>query len=60
MPAILREDASLLPAMAVLTLAYTLLAVLGLNWAIVGGAGSPVWPASGLAFAGLLIGGVRL
>jgi two-component sensor histidine kinase/integral membrane sensor domain MASE1 len=40
--------------------AYTLLAWLGLNWAMVDGAGSPVWPASGLAVAALLVWGIRL
>lgn len=44
---------------AVLTIAYTLFAYIGLNWAVVAGAGSPVWPASGIALAGLLIGGLR-
>ncbi|MEY4056478.1 MAG: hypothetical protein RL519_1813 [Pseudomonadota bacterium] len=46
--------------MLVLGLAYTAFACLGLNWAQVMGAGSPVWPASGVALAGLLLGGLRL
>lgn len=47
-------------AMLILGIAYTALAWLGLQWAAVMGAGSPVWPASGLALGGLLLGGIRL
>ena len=36
------------------------LAVLGLQWARVGGAGSAVWPAFGVALAGLLLWGWRV
>lgn len=43
-----------------LAAAYWLLALVGLNWAAVQGAGSPVWPAAGVALAGLLLGGARL
>lgn len=43
-----------------LTLAYFLAAVLGLQWAVIDGAGSPVWPAAGVGFAGLILCGVRL
>jgi PAS domain S-box-containing protein len=43
-----------------LFLAYGALAVLGLQWARVGGAGSAVWPAFGISLAGLLLGGWRL
>lgn len=43
-----------------LFVAYTVLAYLGLNWAVIGGAGSPVWPATGAALAGLVLGGIRL
>ncbi|KYF53089.1 hypothetical protein BE04_10070 [Sorangium cellulosum] len=39
---------------------YFLLALLGLQWATVGGAASPVFPAAGVALAGLLLGGPRL
>ena len=46
--------------MLALGLAYTALAWLGLQWAAVMGAGSPVWPASGVALGGLLLGGIRL
>jgi PAS domain S-box-containing protein len=49
-----------IPALGLLTLAYAATAYVGLKWATVGGAGSPVWPASGVALAGLLIGGIRL
>jgi len=40
--------------------AYWLAATLGLLWAQISGAGSPVWPAAGVALAGLLIGGIHL
>ncbi|SFG11362.1 PAS domain S-box-containing protein/diguanylate cyclase (GGDEF) domain-containing protein [Palleronia marisminoris] len=40
--------------------AYWMTAVLGLQWASVSGAGSPVWPAAGVGVAGLLLGGWRL
>ena len=43
-----------------LFLAYTLACVLGLQWAVIAGAGSPVWPAAGVGLAGLLLGGLRL
>ncbi|MBV9901867.1 MAG: PAS domain S-box protein [Alphaproteobacteria bacterium] len=39
---------------------YWALAVVGLQWARVGGPGSGVWPAFGLSIAGLVIGGTRL
>lgn len=41
------------------TLSYTLFAYIGLNWAMIAGAGSPVWPAAGIGLAGLLLGGLR-
>lgn len=50
---------SLGPAAALFT-SYFLLAVLGLGWATVRGAASPVFPAAGVALAGLLLGGTRL
>ena len=34
--------------------------MLGLQWAVVPGAGTALWPAAGIAFAGLVIGGLRL
>ncbi len=43
-----------------LTVGYFLLADLGLRWGTVSGAASPVFPAAGLALAGLLLGGLRL
>jgi PAS domain S-box-containing protein len=49
-----------LPAGLLLFAAYLPLAILGLQWARVGGAGSAVWPAFGISLAGLLLGGWRL
>ncbi|MEN9289698.1 MAG: hypothetical protein RL317_1321 [Pseudomonadota bacterium] len=43
-----------------LTATYTVFAYIGLNWAMIAGAGSPVWPAAGVGLAGLLIGGLRV
>lgn len=43
-----------------LFLTYVALACLGLQWSTISGAASPVWPASGVAVAGLLLGGLRL
>ncbi len=42
------------------TAGYAALGVLGLGWGVYRGAGTAVWPASGFAFAVLLVGGVRL
>jgi PAS domain S-box-containing protein len=50
----------LLPAGLLLFAIYWLLAVIGLQWAKVDGAGSAVWPAFGVSLAGLLLGGWRL
>lgn len=50
---------AVLPGLA-LWLAYTALACIGLRWATIAGAASPVWPAAGVALAGLLLGGTRL
>lgn len=44
----------------ILLLAYWTASVVGLQWAAVGGAGSPVWPAAGVGLSGLLLGGIRL
>ncbi|WP_437938873.1 PAS domain-containing protein [Sorangium sp. So ce341] len=44
------------PAAALLT-SYFLLALLGLQWATVRGAASPVFPAAGVALVGLFLGG---
>ena len=49
-----------LPGGLLLFAAYLPLAILGLQWARIGGAGSAVWPAFGVSLAGLLIGGWRL
>jgi PAS domain S-box-containing protein len=43
-----------------LTVIYFLLSVLGLQWATLSGTASPVFPAAGVALAGLALGGVRL
>lgn len=40
-------------------LGYTGLAYLGLRWATAAGAASPIWPAAGLAVAGVLMLGAR-
>lgn len=48
------------PALAALLAAYLAAAVAGLQWTIIPGAGTAVWPASGIALAGLVIGGPRL
>ncbi|MBV9077547.1 MAG: MASE1 domain-containing protein, partial [Methylobacteriaceae bacterium] len=39
---------------------YWLAVMGGLRWALLPGAGTPVWPAAGIAFAGLVLGGSRL
>ncbi len=49
-----------LPALAGLTVGYALLAVVGLQWTMVPGAGTALWPAAGLAFAVLVRRGLRL
>lgn len=46
--------------MGLLTIAYFLAAVFGLQWAQVDGAGSPFWPAFGVSLAFLVIGGAHL
>jgi len=53
---VLRYSASFIA----LLIAYTALACVGLIWAEVRGAGSPIWPAAGVGLAGLMLGGVRL
>jgi PAS domain S-box-containing protein len=40
--------------------AYAAAALIGLQWSVIPGAGSAVWPAAGVAFAALMIGGVHL
>jgi PAS domain S-box-containing protein len=46
--------------LAVLTALYALTAHVGLHWATFQGAASPVFPAAGVALAGLLLGGTSL
>ncbi len=46
--------------LAGLAASYFLLAHFGLRWATVSGAASPVFPAAGVALAGLVLGGLRL
>jgi len=41
------------------TVVYAVFAYLGLNYAMVDGAGSPIWPAAGIGLAGVLLGGKR-
>jgi PAS domain S-box-containing protein len=43
-----------------LAAAYWATGFIGLRWSIVPGAGTALWPAAGVAFAGLMIGGLRL
>jgi integral membrane sensor domain MASE1 len=45
---------------ALLAVSYWLAVLLGLRWAVLPGAGTSVWPAAGIAFAGLVLGGNRL
>lgn len=47
-------------ALVLLTAGYAVLALAGLNWGVYRGASTAIWPASGLALAALLLGGVRL
>jgi PAS domain S-box-containing protein len=47
-------------SVVILAVTYFVLADLGLRWATISGAASPVFPAAGVALAGLLVGGVRL
>jgi PAS domain S-box-containing protein len=49
-----------LACMAVLAICYFGFAHLGLRWATVGGSVTPIYPAAGIAMAGLLLGGLRL
>lgn len=47
-------------AFALTAVAYTSTTTLGLKWAVIPGAGTVIWPAAGVAFAALVIGGLRL
>lgn len=54
------DGVSILTNLTGLMVAYFAAAVVGLQWAQVQGAGSPVWPAFGISVAALLLGGIRL
>ena len=45
---------------ALLAVSYWLAVLLGLRWAVLPGARISVWPAAGIAFAGLVLGGSQL
>jgi len=45
---------------ALIAVVFAAAAVFGLTWSIMPGAGTPIWPASGVALAALILGGVRL
>ena len=47
------------PRLLLAFILYTLAAVVGLQWAYLSGAGSPIWPAAGVGLAVLLLGGWR-
>ncbi len=47
-------------AFAAVAIGYAILACVGLQWAQVNGAGSPIWPAAGFGLAALLLGGPEL
>jgi PAS domain S-box-containing protein len=49
-----------LHSFCVLLFSYAAFSVLGLRWGMVSGAASPIWPAAGVALAGLLLGGKQL
>jgi len=44
---------------ALIFVAYLAATLAGLRWALLPGVGSPVWPAAGVAFAALVLGGIR-
>lgn len=46
--------------LTILFIPFFLACYVGLNWAMISGAGSPIWPAAGVGLAGLILGGVRL
>lgn len=54
-----RDVARALPGILGLAFAYGSLALLGLRWSMANGAGSPLWPAAGIAIATLAVGGLR-
>jgi len=49
-----------LAPLAVVAVAYAATALAGLQWSVVPGAGTAVWPAAGIAFAAMILGGTRL
>ncbi|MFC3070535.1 sensor histidine kinase [Phenylobacterium soli] len=51
------EDVGRLVALYVI---YTMAALIGLRWAVTPGGGSPIWPAAGVAFASMILGGPQL
>ena len=55
-----RATMSYARAFALTAAAYAAAALIGLQWAVAPGAATPVWPAAGIAFAALIIGGLRL
>ncbi len=55
-----RAQARYLGALLVVTLAYFVLAKLGLRLASVNPSASPIWPPTGLALAAVLLGGLRI
>lgn len=49
-----------LRGLASLFITYAAAVWVGMHWAVTPGGGSPIWPAAGIAFAGLVIGGTQL
>jgi two-component sensor histidine kinase/integral membrane sensor domain MASE1 len=49
-----------LRGLAALFITYATAVWVGLHWAVTPGGGSPIWPAAGIAFAGLVLGGPQL
>ena len=59
-PGVLRRFAPYGLKVAALALLYGGAAIFSLTWSVAPGAGSPIWPGSGIALAALILGGVRL
>jgi two-component sensor histidine kinase/integral membrane sensor domain MASE1 len=49
-----------IPGLAALFIGYAVAVWAGLHWAVAPGGGSPIWPAAGIAFAGLVLGRPQL
>ena len=49
-----------LAVIVLVALAYAATALIGLRYSVVPGAGTSVWPAAGIAYAALALGGIRL